>query len=109
MAVSELLLNYLDELTKDEFDTFKWYLTNPGLDNIKPIPKAHLEDKKRTDTVNRMIQNYMEEGALKATVTILEKVYRKDLVEKLSKKLPGAMRFFDSLYIEPSSSSMYVS
>ncbi|MEQ2242609.1 hypothetical protein ILYODFUR_037659 [Ilyodon furcidens] len=85
MSVAELLLNTLEDLIEEDFKKFKWFLTMQVLDGYMPIPRAHLQNADRTDTVSKMIENYKEEGALKATATILKKQRMNDLAERLLK------------------------
>lgn len=85
MSVPELLLNSLEEMLDEEFKKFKWHLTMNVLDDYDKIPRAQLEHADRTDTVSKIIQNYKEEGAVKATVTILRKLRMNDLAERLLK------------------------
>ncbi|XP_070706123.1 E3 ubiquitin-protein ligase TRIM39-like [Pempheris klunzingeri] len=82
---SEDLLNTLEELRDDEFKKFKWYLQQPDiLQGYQTITKSKLERAERLDTVDLMVKTYELDGALKVTKMILEKIPRKDLVQRLS-------------------------
>ncbi|XP_049423450.1 uncharacterized protein LOC125883243 isoform X2 [Epinephelus fuscoguttatus] len=67
----------LEELKDDEFKKFKWFLKQ---DNISA---AQLEKADRQDTVDLMAQKYGGNGAVKETMTVLEKISRIDLVQGL--------------------------
>ncbi|XP_070705419.1 nuclear factor 7, ovary-like [Pempheris klunzingeri] len=82
---SEDLLNSLEELRDSEFKKFKWYLQQPDiLQGYQTIKGSKLEKAERLDTVTLMVQTYKLDGALKVTKMILEKIPRKDLVQRLS-------------------------
>ncbi|KAL7370595.1 hypothetical protein ABVT39_005026 [Epinephelus coioides] len=88
----------LEELKDDEFKKFKWFLKQ---DNISA---AQLEKADRQDTVDLMAQKYGSNGAVKETMTVLEKISRIDLVQGLknsclSSKVSGGNGQF--LLVEP--------
>ncbi|XP_046881734.1 NLR family CARD domain-containing protein 3-like [Hypomesus transpacificus] len=85
MATSneEQLLGTLEKLGEDDLKTFQWYLQKKGLDGFDPIPKSRLEGAARTDTVDRMVDTYTLEGALKVTVEILRKMDQNNLAKWL--------------------------
>ncbi|KAA8595295.1 hypothetical protein FQN60_012430 [Etheostoma spectabile] len=89
MLVQELLLETLEKLLKDDFKTFCWYLEMEVLSGCKPIPPSRLEDASRTATVNRMIESYGEESAVKVTAAILKKMNNNDAAVKLENKYTG--------------------
>ncbi|XP_046899380.1 protein NLRC3-like isoform X2 [Hypomesus transpacificus] len=70
----EQLLGTLKKLGDDDLKTFQWFLKKKVLDGFDPIPKSRLEGAARTDTVDRMVEIYRPEGALKITVEILRKM-----------------------------------
>ena len=88
MATSneEHLLGTLEKLGKDGLKKFQWFLQKKVLDGFDPIPKSRLEGADRTDTVDRMVETYTREGALKITVEILRKMDQNDLAERLMSK-----------------------
>ncbi|KAL0993619.1 hypothetical protein UPYG_G00110640 [Umbra pygmaea] len=77
-SVSELLLAILQELGKEEFKQFKWYLQKPdGLIShlgFQHIAKCWLEDATREKTVDRMVQTYGNDNALKISLEISKKL-----------------------------------
>ncbi|CAI5666067.1 unnamed protein product [Oreochromis niloticus] len=84
MTSKELLLRTLEELGDEEFSDFKWYLEQPHiLDGLPSIPKSHLENVKRTETVDKIVQTYSQQSVevVKKTLT---KISRNDLTERLS-------------------------
>ncbi|KAK1797508.1 hypothetical protein P4O66_000802 [Electrophorus voltai] len=78
-----VLLKYLNELTEENFKMFKIYLNEPVLDECRPIPKYQLEKQERPEIALLMIHYHREEDALKITKSILKKIPRNDLVERL--------------------------
>ncbi|XP_026152524.1 NACHT, LRR and PYD domains-containing protein 3-like [Mastacembelus armatus] len=90
MAVKELLLNTLEELGDEEFRKFKWCLQQPDiLEGSSAIPKSHLDKADRQETVDKMVQNH-NQGSVEVMKTMLKKINRNDLVEKLSIISTGA-------------------
>lgn len=67
----------LQELTADQFNSFKWFLNERG------IPKARLEKATWQDTVDLMVQRYQGPGALRQTLEVLAIISRNDLVQHL--------------------------
>ncbi|XP_074485867.1 caspase b-like [Sebastes fasciatus] len=86
MAVPQLLLGTLEDLREDDFETFKWHLTNGVFEGCKPIPLSRLEKKSRRDTVSRMIESYGVDKSVINTVEILKKMSHNDAAEKLKNK-----------------------
>lgn len=89
MLASELLLNTLEDVSQDGFETFKWYLTQEVREDCRPIPKSHVEDATRTRTVTKMIENYSEDLAVKITVEILRRQRLNNLADKLKQDYVG--------------------
>uniref|UniRef100_A0A3Q2TNU4 Pyrin domain-containing protein n=1 Tax=Fundulus heteroclitus TaxID=8078 RepID=A0A3Q2TNU4_FUNHE len=85
--LKKLLFNHLEELLEEQFKRFRWSLTNQK--DGKAIPKSHLENADRMDTVSKMVENYREEGALEVTVSILKAQRMNDLAEKLQNAYRG--------------------
>ncbi|XP_067091632.1 NACHT, LRR and PYD domains-containing protein 3-like isoform X7 [Osmerus mordax] len=85
MATSneEHLLGTLEKLGEDDMKTFQWFLQKKVLDGFDPIPKSRLEGAARTDTVDRMVETYTLEGALKISVEILGKMDQNNLAKWL--------------------------
>ncbi|XP_026215067.1 NACHT, LRR and PYD domains-containing protein 12-like isoform X2 [Anabas testudineus] len=76
----EDILRTLLGLGADEFDRFKWHLQN------EKIPKSHLENANRQQTVTLMVQNFRLSGALQMTNSVLKKIHRNDLVGTISSR-----------------------
>lgn len=89
MLVPELLFNTLEDVRKDDFETFKWYLTQNVLEDCQPIPKSRVENASRASTVTKMIESYNEDLAVKVTVEILRKQCLNDLADKLENMCGG--------------------
>ncbi|XP_051797610.1 NACHT, LRR and PYD domains-containing protein 12-like isoform X4 [Acanthochromis polyacanthus] len=84
----EILLRTLEELGKEEFDKFKWYLNQEGvLEDFKSIPKSRLEDANRVTTVDQMVQINGTTNAIKVTEKVLMKMNKIDLVRKISRTI----------------------
>ena len=84
------LLKTLEDLKEDEFKKFKWFLKEDDiLEDFKGIPVAQLEKAGREDTVDLMVQKYQDHGALQLTKKVLEKISRKDLVQRLQNSPSG--------------------
>uniref|UniRef100_A0A6Q2XA63 B30.2/SPRY domain-containing protein n=1 Tax=Esox lucius TaxID=8010 RepID=A0A6Q2XA63_ESOLU len=88
-AVPDRLLATLEDLGKDELNTFQWYLQqSDGLISqmgFKHIPKSKLEGAKREDTVDSLVQTYGFDDAMKISMAILKKMMRNDLAVTLMK------------------------
>lgn len=83
MLVEELLLKILEDLLKEEFQTFKWYLTLELLENCNPIPRAHLQDASRIVAVDKLVKSYGEETAVKITDEALRRMKMTKASEEL--------------------------
>uniref|UniRef100_A0A8C7JQ57 Pyrin domain-containing protein n=1 Tax=Oncorhynchus kisutch TaxID=8019 RepID=A0A8C7JQ57_ONCKI len=81
-----LLLDILEELGRGDLKKFQWYI-NKGVEEFPSISEGQLEDADRLVTVDRMVQSYCDEGAVKITVEILRKMGRNDLAEELKENL----------------------
>uniref|UniRef100_A0A672GEL2 NACHT domain-containing protein n=1 Tax=Salarias fasciatus TaxID=181472 RepID=A0A672GEL2_SALFA len=73
-STREILLGILEDLGREDFERFKWYL---GLDEVlegfKPIPRSKLESSGRIDMVDTMVQAYSSH-ALEVTKMVLERM-----------------------------------
>ncbi|XP_067437369.1 NACHT, LRR and PYD domains-containing protein 12-like isoform X7 [Thunnus thynnus] len=86
----EELLKTLEDLKEDEFKKFKWFLElDDVLEGFKHIPVAQLEKAGRRETVDLMVQKHQDHGALQLTMKVLEKINRKDLVQRLQNSPSG--------------------
>uniref|UniRef100_A0A668VW76 Pyrin domain-containing protein n=1 Tax=Oreochromis aureus TaxID=47969 RepID=A0A668VW76_OREAU len=91
MQVPELLLEKLQDLTNDDYKTFKWYLTMKIVDSCKPFPRSKLEGQDRMDTVSCMIDSYGETMAVKVSVAILRKMNVNNIADDLQGKFEATM------------------
>ncbi|XP_067437205.1 NACHT, LRR and PYD domains-containing protein 12-like isoform X2 [Thunnus thynnus] len=90
VKIKEELFKILAKLKEDEFKNFKWFLEQDDiLEGSKGIPVAQLERAERRDTVDLMVQNYKDPGALQVTMKVLEKINRNDLVQCLQNSCSG--------------------
>lgn len=81
--LKQKLWNTLQMLTKQDFETFKWFLKQPVLEGVPGIPVNQLEEANMCQTVDLMVQKYQGSGALKVTLEILKKMGRNDLAQEL--------------------------
>ena len=83
-AVTELLLETLEDLENEELRIFKWVLQQGEiLEDIPAIPKSHLEKADRLDTLELIVQTYSEQS-VKVVKKVLTKINRNALVQDLS-------------------------
>ncbi|XP_077065430.1 NACHT, LRR and PYD domains-containing protein 3-like isoform X6 [Siphateles boraxobius] len=78
-SVEELLLNSLMDLREDDLKEFQWHLNNTH----KCITKSEMENADRLKTVDKMVECFGPEEAVKITVEILRKINQNNLAEKL--------------------------
>ena len=83
-STADHLLKTLDQLGEKHLKRFQWYLQT-GVDEFNRIPKSELENADIPDTVDKMVETYRLNGALKITVKILKNIPRYDLAESLLK------------------------
>lgn len=82
---SDDLLNLLRDLRQDDFKDFKRFLQQDDLlAGYTVITRDKLEDAKRRETVDLLVQTYTLPGALHVTENILKTINRDDLVQRLS-------------------------
>ncbi|XP_060716377.1 pyrin [Tachysurus vachellii] len=86
-SIGFLLLNTLDELVKEDFERFKWSLTNNNAQGFEPISRCKLENAKQRDIVDLMVNQYEPPGAAKVTVQVLKQIGQNKLANDLEKKL----------------------
>ncbi|XP_045565953.1 uncharacterized protein isoform X2 [Salmo salar] len=80
--VNFLLLDTLEELGRSDMKKFQWYLIK-GVEGFSSISKGQLEDADRLVTVDRMVESYCDEGAVKITLEILRKMGLNNLADEL--------------------------
>lgn len=85
MLVPQLLLETLEDLSKDDFDKFKWYLGLNILKNCEQIPLYQLGSPFRHNIVSKMIERNGEEKAVNSTVAILKMMKHNSAAERLKK------------------------
>lgn len=84
-----LLLRTLENLKKQEFKKFKWFLKQDNiLEGQKGFPASKLEKADRPDTVDMMILKYNNDGALELTKRILKEMNMNKLESELSSSGP---------------------
>lgn len=83
MRVAELLLKILEDLLKADFDQFKWFLTLDLLGGCEPIPRSHLQDASRIETVDLLLKRYGEEKAVEVATEVLKKMKMNKAAEDL--------------------------
>uniref|UniRef100_A0A8C4GZZ9 Protein NLRC3 n=1 Tax=Dicentrarchus labrax TaxID=13489 RepID=A0A8C4GZZ9_DICLA len=89
--MAEDLLNTLKDLRIEEFEEFKWFLTQPDiLEGFKTITVSELEKAERWKTVDLMVNTFNLDGALKVTKKVLEKIKRNDLLNSLPDTRSGS-------------------
>uniref|UniRef100_A0AAY5KW60 Pyrin domain-containing protein n=1 Tax=Esox lucius TaxID=8010 RepID=A0AAY5KW60_ESOLU len=82
--VSVSLLEILNELVEEDVKRFKWHLNQDQFGpEFPPIPKGQLEKADRSDTVDYMVKNYRESGAVTISWKILTKMKQNQLVDQL--------------------------
>nr|XP_029509470.1 uncharacterized protein LOC115124227 [Oncorhynchus nerka] len=89
LAVLDLLLTSLQELTEEQLKTFQSHLTIGRMLDVPPIPESQLENTDRQDTVDQMVERYGPEGAVEITVDILREMNQHDLTKKLQRDHRG--------------------
>ncbi|XP_041694374.2 uncharacterized protein LOC121532651 [Coregonus clupeaformis] len=81
-----LLLDTLQELGTSDLNTFQWYLIK-GVEGFPSISKGQLGDADTLVTVDKMVQSYGDEGAVKFTLKILRKMGQNKLADELKEKV----------------------
>lgn len=82
-AVTEVLLETLDDLGDEEFKIFKWFLQQAEiLEDFPAIRKSRLEKADRLDTLDLILQTYREQS-VEVIKKVLKKINRNDLVQSL--------------------------
>jgi len=81
-SVKKLLLNSLENLTEDPLKKFQWNLEN----DHECITKSDMENADRMNTVDKMVDCFGPEEAVKITVEILRNINQNNLAEQLENK-----------------------
>uniref|UniRef100_A0AAQ4P9S0 B30.2/SPRY domain-containing protein n=1 Tax=Gasterosteus aculeatus aculeatus TaxID=481459 RepID=A0AAQ4P9S0_GASAC len=83
--VKKEILNILEELKKEDFKQFKWYLENyPSSEDLRAIPICDLEKADRMNTVDLMVRCY-DTDLVQVAITVLKDMQKNNLAEKLSR------------------------
>ncbi|XP_039366364.1 uncharacterized protein LOC120388539 isoform X2 [Mauremys reevesii] len=88
--VKLILIEILSDLSEEQFERFKWRLVN-GVDD-KKISYYNLEFANREKTIDEMLSHFGSSDALEKAREILDAVPRKDLADKLMKKVKDTLR-----------------
>ncbi|XP_030403115.1 uncharacterized protein LOC115643342 isoform X2 [Gopherus evgoodei] len=88
--VKLILIEILNDLSGEQFQTFKWRLVN-GVDD-KKISYCNLELANREKTIDEMLSHFGSSDALEKAREILDAVPRKDLAGKLMKTVKDTLR-----------------
>ncbi|XP_030262363.1 NACHT, LRR and PYD domains-containing protein 12-like [Sparus aurata] len=84
MATPAELLATLKDLADGEFKEFKWFLQQADiLEGFPAIPKSHLVNADRLDTVDEITDTY-DKNAVEVTIKVLKEIKKNDLVQRLS-------------------------
>ncbi|XP_051747932.1 uncharacterized protein LOC127511216 isoform X2 [Ctenopharyngodon idella] len=81
-SVKELLKKSMYELEGDYLKEFQWHLEN----GHESISKSDMENADRLKTVDKMVECFGPEEAVKITVEILRKINQNNLAEHLENK-----------------------
>ncbi|KAM4729063.1 uncharacterized protein FYW61_011840 [Anableps anableps] len=84
---AEDVLKALDDLSQEELKRFKWFLQQPEiLPGLPAIKKAYLEKTESLVIVDAMVHTFTLQRCMEVTSTILEKINRNDLLQRLSEQ-----------------------
>lgn len=81
MASVSDLVDSLNDLIEDQQKMFRWHLKNEYGMSASELEKADV-----LDTVDKMVERYQQEEAVKITLNILRKIKQNQLAEELEKK-----------------------
>ncbi|XP_034279037.1 E3 ubiquitin-protein ligase TRIM39-like [Pantherophis guttatus] len=83
------LVEYFEELSEDEFEKFKLHLEDyPVEKGYRPIRRCKTEKATHIEIARYMIEAYDDAKALKMTVSILDRINKKDLAARIRKEMP---------------------
>uniref|UniRef100_A0A0B8RWL4 Tripartite motif-containing protein 39-like n=1 Tax=Philothamnus irregularis TaxID=1899461 RepID=A0A0B8RWL4_9SAUR len=83
------LVKYFEELSEDEFEKFKMHLEDyPMEKGYRPIRRCKTEKATHIEIAQYMIEAYDDARALKMTVSILDRINKKDLATRIQKEMP---------------------
>jgi len=81
-SVKVLLKNSLKNLVEEDLKEFQWELLN----DHECITKSEMENADRLKTVDKMVEHFGPEEAVKITVEILRNINQNNLAEQLENK-----------------------
>ncbi|XP_039213773.1 E3 ubiquitin-protein ligase TRIM39-like [Crotalus tigris] len=83
------LVDYFEELSEEEFEKFKMHLEDyPVEKGYKPIRRSKTEKAAHIEIARYMIETYDDAKALKMTVSILDRINKKDLAARIQNEMP---------------------
>ncbi|XP_032090368.1 erythroid membrane-associated protein-like isoform X2 [Thamnophis elegans] len=83
------LVDYLEELNEEEFEKFKMHLEDyPVEKGYKPICRSKTEKASHIEIARYMIEAFDDIKAVKMTVSILDRINKKDLAARIRKEMP---------------------
>ena len=81
-TLPELILKTLEDLGKEDFEKFQWFLQQPlNLEGLQPIPKSLLEDANRLKTVDLIMQRFPTKEP-QVMIHVLKKIKKNELGER---------------------------
>ena len=81
-TLPELILETLEDLGKEDFEKFQWFLQQPlNLEGLQPIPKSLLEDANRLKTADLIMQRFPNKEP-QVMIHVLKTIDMNDLVER---------------------------
>ncbi|XDV16769.1 hypothetical protein PO909_016324 [Leuciscus waleckii] len=90
-AIKLLMIKQLEDLLEKELNKFIWYLSTPPTKDIKPIPKARLQNADPQDVVDHMVSQYCA-NAGNIAVQVLRHMDKNDLASELEGQLQEVQR-----------------
>ncbi|CAM2115016.1 unnamed protein product [Caretta caretta] len=85
-TVTDLLLETLEELGKDDLKRFKWKLKEIKVENqYNNIPWGKLETARPVDVAKELLNYYGEHYRVEVTIQVLRSIHRRDLADRLTK------------------------
>ncbi|KAJ8245542.1 hypothetical protein GJAV_G00271850 [Gymnothorax javanicus] len=91
-VMAEQILNVMDELRREEFEKFTFYLNENVLEGCAPIPQGQLEGRSVAGVV-KLMKIFYGNLMVKVTLEILKKIDRNDLFQRLEKYFANSKSF----------------
>ncbi|KAL7834642.1 hypothetical protein SRHO_G00288890 [Serrasalmus rhombeus] len=88
--IKEELQHTLENLVEEELKLFQWHLINTVEGSIQ-IPKVHLKNANRHETVDKMVARLGDHKAVEVTLDVLKKINQNQLAEELRTKYRAAI------------------